>query len=477
MGMGVSHTTLANNWTTTSNNNCKAYNSNPVPNETATWSGECKDGYVHGQGTLQWYINGKPNETYVGSFSQGKIHGKGIYTWAGGSKYDGEFKDNIRHGKGVQTWANGNKYDGEYKDGKFHGKGIYTWADGDKYDGKYEDGRRHGLGKFTFVKGSNAIASYYNGEWQGNTYVVQGQFYNDNFNRKMNNEQYANALKEQKAKDANALKEQKAKAEWTLTETYQCKVRNIHSNHTAKWSGGCQDGSVEGMGTLEWYKDDKLTGTYVGSFSQGNMQGKGVYTWANGDKYDGEYKDNKKHGKGIYTWASGTKYDGEWKDDKRHGKGIHTWANGSKYDGEQKDGKRHGLGKLTLVKGDNGIADYGNGEWQGDTYIVQGEFVDGDHTLQCEPNQKACDKARDKARAEQEKANIEACKSRYVGERLSLKAPHDVGFIFYSAEYKYLPFKVVGVGKDQMTVEAMYDRNTISDIRSANIPCNATSVR
>ena len=52
MGMGVSHTALANNWTTTSNNNCKAYNSNPVPNETATWSGECKDGYVHGQGTL-----------------------------------------------------------------------------------------------------------------------------------------------------------------------------------------------------------------------------------------------------------------------------------------------------------------------------------------------------------------------------------------------------------------------------------------
>ena len=249
MGMGVSHTTLANNWTTTSNNNCKAYNSNPVPNETATWSGECKDGYVHGQGTLQWYINGKPNETYVGSFSQGKIHGKGIYTWAGGSKYDGEFKDNIRHGKG------------------------------------------------------------------------------------------------------------------------------------------------------------------------------------------------------IYTWASGTKYDGEYK-----------------------DGKRHGLGKLTLIKGDNAIADYGNGEWQGDTYIVQGEFVDNEHTLQCEPNQKACDKARDKA-------NIEACKSRYVGERLILKAPYGISFLTLSRDYSYLPFKVVGIGKDQMTVEAMYDGSKISDISSANISCNATSVK
>lgn len=241
--------------------------------------------------------------------------------------------------------------------------------------------------------------------------------------------------------------EQKAKAEWTLTETHQCKVRNIHSNHTAKWSGGCQDGYVEGMGTLEWYKDDKLTGTYVGSFSQGNMQGKGVYTWANGSKYDGEYK----------------------------------------------DGQRHGLGKLTLVKGDNGIASYDNGEWQGDTYIAQGEFVNGKHTLQCEPNQKAsCDKARaeqkkqeqERKKQEQErrereyKANIEACKSRYVGERLSLKAPYRVmGFIFYSTEYKYLPFKVVGVGKDKMTVEAVYDGGIIGDISSANIPCNATSVK
>lgn len=164
---------------------------------------------------------------------------------------------------------------------------------------------------------------------------------------------------------------------------------------------------------------------------------------------------------------------GSFSQGKMHGKGIYTWANGSKYDGEFKDNERHGLGKFTFVKGDNGIASYDNGEWQGDVFVAQGEFVNDEHTLQCEPNQKACDKVR----AEQKKASIEACKSRYVGERLSLKAPYNVGFIFYSAGYKYFPFKVVGVGKDQMTVEAMYDGSTISDIRSANISCNATSVR
>ncbi|OBX88457.1 MORN repeat-containing protein [Moraxella nonliquefaciens] len=309
MGMGVSHTALANNWITTSNNKCKVYNPTFFKNIPTTWSGECKDGYVHGQGTLQLRIYGELYETYVGSFSQGKQYGKGIYTRRDGIKYDGEFKDGKMHGKGIKTWANGSKYDGEFKDGKMHGKGIKTWA--------------------------------------------------------------------------------------------------------------------------------------------------------NGSKYDGEFKDHKMHGKGIKTWANGSKYDGEYKDDKKHG-----------------------LGKLTLVKGDNGIASYDNGEWQGDTYVVQGEFVNGDHTLQCEPNQKACDKARaEQEKQEQErrereyKGSIEACKSRYVGERLILKAPYNVGFIFYSEGYKYFPFKVVGVGKDKMTVEAMYDGSDISDIRSANILCNATSVK
>lgn len=241
---------------------------------------------------------------------------------------------------------------------------------------------------------------------------------------------------------------------WITTSNNDCKVYNFEDNETATWSGECKDGYVHGQGTLQWYKNGKPDDIYVGSYSQGKM-----------------------HGKGILTWEDGSKYDGEFKDDKRHGKGITTWASGSKYDGEYKDDKQHGLGKLTLVKGSLSAIMYNDVEWQGDTYIVQGEFVDGEHTLQCEPNQKACDKARDKARAEQEKANIEACKSRYVGERLILKAPYGISFLTLSRDYRHLPFKVVGIGKDQMTVEAMYDGSKISDISSANISCNATSVR
>lgn len=74
MGMGVSHTALANNWITTSNNNCKAHNPNPKPNETATWSGECRTamftdkGHCNGmkmenQLTPMWAVTVKVNST------------------------------------------------------------------------------------------------------------------------------------------------------------------------------------------------------------------------------------------------------------------------------------------------------------------------------------------------------------------------------------------------------------------------------
>lgn len=46
------------NWIT-DQNGCKHWNSNPQAGETITWSGECKDGYASGQGTMQWYTSGK----------------------------------------------------------------------------------------------------------------------------------------------------------------------------------------------------------------------------------------------------------------------------------------------------------------------------------------------------------------------------------------------------------------------------------
>lgn len=48
-------------YTITTNKGCRLNNPSPKPNETATWSGACRDGYADGHGTLAWFRDGKPN--------------------------------------------------------------------------------------------------------------------------------------------------------------------------------------------------------------------------------------------------------------------------------------------------------------------------------------------------------------------------------------------------------------------------------
>jgi len=107
-------------------NGCKHFNPNPKPNETATWSGKCVNGYGSGYGTFQWYKDGKE----------------------GSSKYIGEMKNGKEHGKGVLIFANGEKYKGSFVDGKKHGKGTFNYANGDQYSGQWKGGEKLGDTKF-----------------------------------------------------------------------------------------------------------------------------------------------------------------------------------------------------------------------------------------------------------------------------------------------------------------------------------------
>jgi len=56
-------------------NGCKVWNSNPLGNETGTWSGKCVNGYIDGFGTFQWYLNGKKGQKTIGSYKNGYLQG------------------------------------------------------------------------------------------------------------------------------------------------------------------------------------------------------------------------------------------------------------------------------------------------------------------------------------------------------------------------------------------------------------------
>ncbi len=51
---------------------CKAVNPNPIPNETITWTGECRNGLTQGLGAVIWFKDGKLNGFNVANFSDGQ---------------------------------------------------------------------------------------------------------------------------------------------------------------------------------------------------------------------------------------------------------------------------------------------------------------------------------------------------------------------------------------------------------------------
>lgn len=179
-------------WQVDPKTGCKAWNPNPQPNETFTWNGMCKNGYLEGKGTVQWLVDGKPTISIAGTLFAGKVYGmgvasgfsskgeqyryegmfvlsnfrgRGIMTWSNGVRYEGDFRDGFRTGRGIMTWPNGDRYEGDFVDNRRTGKGAYSWANGDYYEGDFVDDLFHGNGMIRLKDGR----------------VVRGRFIRDKY--------------------------------------------------------------------------------------------------------------------------------------------------------------------------------------------------------------------------------------------------------------------------------------------------------
>jgi hypothetical protein len=186
-------------WTADSKAGCRVWNSRPLPNESVTWSGACKNGYAQGKGVEQWYRDGKPGNRIEGEFHDGMIRrgnvrypngdsydgdlnggrsGHGIYTSAKGVRYEGEWRDDKRNGRGALSWPNGDRYEGEFRDGRANGHGLFKSAQGYSYDGDYRDGKWDGYGVYTWANGG-----HYEGEWRDNKRSGHGSLITSNGQR------------------------------------------------------------------------------------------------------------------------------------------------------------------------------------------------------------------------------------------------------------------------------------------------------
>ena len=110
--------------------------------------------------------------------------------------------------------------------------------------------------------------------------------------------------------------------EWAIAGE-GCKAWNPHPTlgETMRWTGGCKDGFVEGMGTLEWQR--------------GGRQISGSQVWPGG-QYDGQFADSLPNGRGVLILGD-ARYEGLFVNGKPNGKGMLTNASGA-FEGTRTDG-------------------------------------------------------------------------------------------------------------------------------------------
>jgi hypothetical protein len=166
------HAQQSGQWITDSTG-CKVWNSHPQPNESITWSGTCEGGFATGEGTVQWFLAGRPASSGTGTFREGKLHGKGVTLALNDERYQGDFVDGLRHGKGVLTARNGARYEGDFKEGKFSGSGLLMLSNGDRYDGEFVEGKRSGRGIYYRASGERLEGDFVDGKPHGNAVVVK----------------------------------------------------------------------------------------------------------------------------------------------------------------------------------------------------------------------------------------------------------------------------------------------------------------
>jgi hypothetical protein len=145
-------------------NGCKVWNPRPVPGETVSWSGACKDGYADGPGVMQWMREGTPLHRVEGAFTSGKPNGKMISVSPNGDRYEGDYLDGKRTGVGVITNAKGDRYEGAFVDGKREGAGELSLATGEHYKGNFSDGKPDGYGEMTWADGSTYKGQFVDGK-------------------------------------------------------------------------------------------------------------------------------------------------------------------------------------------------------------------------------------------------------------------------------------------------------------------------
>ncbi len=158
-------------WLVSEEGDCKYFTNYNKENRAFEWDGDCKNGLVHGKGTLTLFQNDYKLYVFNGTMVDGKMNGQGVIrSVSDGDRYEGQFKDSHYHGFGHLFNDDGDHYEGQFENGFRSGMGTY-WYEPDgkifKYVGEWKDGKQNGRGELFYWDGTREKGLFKDGELIG----------------------------------------------------------------------------------------------------------------------------------------------------------------------------------------------------------------------------------------------------------------------------------------------------------------------
>ncbi len=162
-------------------------------NDGSVYVGEFRSDKRNGRGTLifpdggplvihytlekepRWQVfTDARNNKYTGEFKDGRMHGYGTLTFASGDKYTGEFQNDLMHGRGTRVSRDGRVISGVWKNNRFQEEGYESSKNDDENARKAKKQGKDDRGELIAVSSGSGFAVSADGYVVTNNHVIDG---------------------------------------------------------------------------------------------------------------------------------------------------------------------------------------------------------------------------------------------------------------------------------------------------------------
>ena len=99
---------------------------------------------------------------------------------------------------------------------------------------------------------------------------------------------------------------------WVVDGSSGCRIWNPEPQPGERvlWDGPCRDGVASGEGWLQWFRDGRPVGQFVGAMRDGREGDAGTWVWDDGTRFEGTLRDGSRDGPGSAIEPDGSRFEG-----------------------------------------------------------------------------------------------------------------------------------------------------------------------